>query len=79
MPVLGRSITLRNRAFTIVGVAGGGFTGVDLNAADAWVPLAFTGGTDNGLPWWKNPNARAAPPPRHPRYVRESPTDENGE
>jgi hypothetical protein len=39
-PVLGRTITLNGRAFTIVGVASPSFAGSEPIVADVWVPLA---------------------------------------
>jgi putative ABC transport system permease protein len=37
---LGTSLQLGSTLFTVIGVAPGGFTGIELNAVDAWVPLA---------------------------------------
>ena len=40
--VVGRSVLLNGRAFTIVGVAASGFTGTDVGLpADIWIPLAM--------------------------------------
>jgi predicted permease len=40
--VVGRSVLLNGQAFTIVGVAGNGFTGTDIGLpADIWIPLAM--------------------------------------
>ena len=40
--VVGRSVGLNGRAFTIVGVAANGFTGTDVGLpADIWIPLAM--------------------------------------
>jgi predicted permease len=55
--VLGRQITLKGVKATIIGVAAPAFTGTDLNAADAWMPMAYY--TDNRgakIPWWRNSN-----------------------
>jgi putative ABC transport system permease protein len=37
--IIGRSIDVRDESYTIVGVAPRGFTGVDLRAADLWLPI----------------------------------------
>ena len=52
--VLGRSVTLGNEAFNIVGVAPRGFTGVRIEPVDAWIPLTPT---TPGLPsgWQDRP------------------------
>ncbi|MBC7897768.1 MAG: ABC transporter permease [Cytophagaceae bacterium] len=38
--VLGRSLQLGPQAYTVIGVTAPGFTGLDLQAVDVWVPLA---------------------------------------
>ena len=56
--VLGQTITLAGTKYTIIGVAANEFTGVDLNAADAWLPISMSASTSVGqLPWWKNKRA----------------------
>ncbi len=40
--VLGTSLTLARSAYTIIGVAPAGFSGIDLRGPDLWVPLAST-------------------------------------
>lgn len=55
---LGRDLRIASRVYTLIGVAGGGFTGVELDATDLWVPLAsqpFRGSP----PWWQNHNFNA--------------------
>lgn len=56
--VAGQEVELRGRTYTIIGVAPRGFSGVDLDATDAWVPLAsnpaYTGTTQTN--WYRNPN-----------------------
>jgi putative ABC transport system permease protein len=53
--VLGTTLTLKGRKFTVIGVAGAAFTGIDLSAADAWAPLAFYANAQYGGPsWWTN-------------------------
>lgn len=56
--VLGREISLGGQPFIIVGVAPAGFRGVDLDAADVWLPIATSLGrrAGRGAPWWQNPN-----------------------
>ena len=39
--VLGQSIRLNNRPYTVVGVAEAGFTGSTLTSPDFWVPMAM--------------------------------------
>jgi predicted permease len=51
--VLGRSITVSNRPFTIIGVAPPGFTGVDIDAADVWLPFAAYGAHGTSQ-WWES-------------------------
>ena len=41
--VLGQTLLVRGRPYTIVGVAPQGFTGVALEAPDAWLPVATAG------------------------------------
>ncbi|HEX7121800.1 MAG TPA: ADOP family duplicated permease [Gemmatimonadaceae bacterium] len=47
--VIGRSLVLENEVYTIIGVTAPGFRGVDLDAADLWVPLGSMVGY--GV-WW---------------------------
>jgi len=58
--VLGKTIVIDGSKYTIVGVMRDPFVGVDLDAADVWIPLAFAaeGRGDKG-PWWKSPNINA--------------------
>ncbi len=37
--VLGRTLTFSSGVYTIIGVAPGGFTGVELNRVDVWLPI----------------------------------------
>lgn len=71
--VLGRTIELDQTAFTVIGVAPAGFTGVGLNAVDVWVPLSTVGAHTIGEGWehfggwrWIRLLAR-----RTPGYTRE--------
>jgi hypothetical protein len=41
--VIGRTVTLSNTAYTIVGVAPQGFTGPDLTRVDVWLPESWLG------------------------------------
>jgi putative ABC transport system permease protein len=53
--ILGKEITINGIKATVVGVAGKGFTGTELSAADAWMPLSYH--SDNRgakTPWWRN-------------------------
>ncbi|HEX8941799.1 MAG TPA: ABC transporter permease, partial [Gemmatimonadaceae bacterium] len=58
--VLGKTIALGPNKFTIVGVMCDPFTGVEMDAADVWIPLAFEAESRSvGMPWWKSPNVNA--------------------
>jgi predicted permease len=60
--VLGATVTIDGRRFTVVGVAAPGFVGTDLSDADLWLPLptyplgpgAF--GPNRGRPWYETSN-----------------------
>jgi predicted permease len=39
--VVGRTLTLNRRAFTVIGVASEGFQGTGIRAGDVWVPIAM--------------------------------------
>ncbi|HEX9564478.1 MAG TPA: ABC transporter permease, partial [Gemmatimonadaceae bacterium] len=55
---VGREIEFRGRPYTIIGVAPPGFSGVDLDAADAWLPMgsdpSYSARTQTE--WYRNPN-----------------------
>lgn len=52
--ILGRSVEIADRRVTIVGVAPEGFTGIDLNAGDVWLPLnMFPVPSNNGRTWYQ--------------------------
>jgi predicted permease len=53
--VLGKTILVQAKPYTIVGVVST-FTGIELNAADVWIPLEFAQPTRGGKPWWNNPD-----------------------
>ena len=42
--IVGRTITISSRPYRVVGVAPRGFTGVDLDRVDLWLPLAIKAG-----------------------------------
>ncbi|HTE43853.1 MAG TPA: ADOP family duplicated permease [Gemmatimonadaceae bacterium] len=51
--VLGKRISIAKTVYTIVGVAPPGFTGIDLDRVDVWLPLgAFSFAPLNGKPWY---------------------------
>ena len=54
---IGKPIVIAGSRYTVIGVMREPFVGVDLDAADIWIPLAFEaeGRRENG-PWWKSPN-----------------------
>lgn len=51
---IGRTILLNSEPYTVIGVAAKEFDGVDLDAADVWVPLGSR--APGRTPWWMNPN-----------------------
>ena len=54
---LGKAIAIGGSKYTIIGVMREPFVGVDLDAADVWIPLAFSAdGRSNKEPWWKSPS-----------------------
>lgn len=55
---IGQQIVLGGRPYTLIGVTTSSFTGVDLNAVDAWLPLSADPGTSGNpqTPWYRNPN-----------------------
>ena len=53
---LGSRIRLGRDAFTIVGVVDRKFTGLDLRAAEVWVPLGSFSPGSGGSNWWTNDN-----------------------
>lgn len=57
--IIGNTITLNGRAFSIVGVAPPGFTGVDIGVApEVWMPLAMHGWIrPSGDEWFENRRA----------------------
>ena len=72
--VVGTEIALGGRPYTIIGVGPPGFSGVDLDAADVWLPLASNPSYPAVMktPWYENPGIngfqvllrlRAAPEP----------------
>ena len=50
--VLGKVVFLGARQYRIIGVAPRGFTGVDLKAVDAWVPVSVAGRDMLGPDWY---------------------------
>jgi predicted permease len=59
--VIGTEIALAGRPYTIIGIAPPGFSGVDLNAADVWLPLASNPSYPGApkTPWYENPGINA--------------------
>ncbi len=59
--VIGQDAELGGRFYTIIGVAPAGFSGVELDAAEVWVPLGsnpdYSGKTLTD--WYRNPNINA--------------------
>jgi predicted permease len=50
--IIGKTIELGRRPFTVIGVAPRGFTGLELEAVDVWVPITAAG----NLRWLREPN-----------------------
>ena len=48
----GKPLVIGGKKYTLVGVVGAPFVGVDLDAADIWIPLAFYA-EGRGSGWWK--------------------------
>lgn len=53
MDVIGGTIDIGRERFTVIGVTGGKFAGVELQAADVWIPLSVHPGEPN---WWEGSN-----------------------
>jgi predicted permease len=51
---VGSTIVLAAQKYTVVGVAQKDFSGIDLDAADVWIPLGNRARRGGQLPWWKN-------------------------
>jgi predicted permease len=57
---IGKRLVVGGSKYTIVGVVSEPFAGVDLDATDVWLPLAFeAAGRREKVPWWKSPNVNA--------------------
>ena len=56
--VIGQLIEFSGKQYTVIGVTPPGFSGVDLNAADAWVPLGSNPSFSPRIQtsWYRNPN-----------------------
>ena len=56
--IVGKPIKISGDPFTIIGVSAPSFVGVDLDAADIWLPLAFMarGRVRPGDTWWRSNN-----------------------
>ena len=52
--VIGREVRLDNRSFTIIGVAPRGFTGIDLENVDVWLPVSAIAGAAQDGGWAKD-------------------------
>lgn len=51
---IGRPVTIAGSKYIVVGVLREPFVGVDLDATDIWIPLAFRAeGRGGKTPWWK--------------------------
>jgi predicted permease len=52
--VLGKPLTLDGNRYTIIGVAPAGFSGIDLERVDVWLPLAAAAPEIFGKDWYSN-------------------------
>jgi predicted permease len=66
--IIGRQVVLDNKMFTVIGVAPGGFNGVDLRRVDLWVPVHALAADNFGSRWktgayayWIKPIAKLKP------------------
>ena len=50
--VVGREIHIASRPYTLIGVAAEGFTGVELDATDLWLPMGVGPGFGGSQQWW---------------------------
>jgi len=59
--VVGTEVVIGRRPYTIIGVAPPGFSGIDLDATDAWVPRASNPSYPAApkTPWYQNPGINA--------------------
>ena len=55
--ILGTKLELNTRLFTVVGVAPAGFTSLDREKVDVWVPIASVASEAFGDGWYREPNA----------------------
>jgi putative ABC transport system permease protein len=51
--IVGRTIAIGSRPFTVVGVTAPSFSGIDIDAVDVWLPAnTYDGSRFNGLAWY---------------------------
>jgi predicted permease len=53
---LGQTLVLNRELYVVIGVAAEGFTGVDLEPTEVWMPVATTKGYGGATPWWMDRN-----------------------
>jgi predicted permease len=56
--VVGQQLVLSGKPYTVIGVTPAGFSGIDLDAAEAWVPLGADPdyGPETRANWYQSPN-----------------------
>ena len=54
--VVGRTLRLQGKVFTIVGVAPREFAGVDRDRVDVWIPISSVASENIGAKWYSEPN-----------------------
>jgi putative ABC transport system permease protein len=58
LAIIGETVTLGRTPYTVVGVMSPDFVGLDVQAADIWIPLgAFAGRLQQGKPWYQTPTS----------------------
>ena len=72
--VIGRTIEIGNRPYTVIGVASAPFTGIDVNAVDVWVPANTygLGSEPRSEPWYQTFQSSFGILARIPRGVSEA-------
>lgn len=54
---IGSTLTIAGNVTTVIGVAGDGFAGPDLDAVEVWLPIGLdTSDAGDRLPWWRSRN-----------------------
>jgi predicted permease len=57
---VGSTVMLRDRPITIIGIAAEGFTGIELDRTDMWMPINYTTKAPTSPPWYEDSRANFA-------------------